>query len=171
MIHDAEIVDAEADLPELAARANKFHAAAEGAATSALEAAWHCGVTLLAAKDQCEHGTWLPWLEGNFAGSQQSASNYMRLAANYQSTGNLAAQSIDAALKAISRARDGDAEAKPKPNFADVFQKRLDVMERDATELIGSKITPARARKLADAIAGPRNAIDELFEWLTAKAK
>lgn len=67
-------------LDDLAARANEAHRKAEGAAVSALEYAREAGEHLAAAKAQCRHGEWLPWLEANFEGSRWTATNYMRLA-------------------------------------------------------------------------------------------
>ena len=68
------------------ARAGEF----DKATLRAVEHAWHAGRALLAAKKLIPHGQWGQWLSDNFEGrSQQTASNWMRLAANYQSAGNL----------------------------------------------------------------------------------
>jgi hypothetical protein len=92
------------DLPALAEEANEYHAKAEGGARYALEAAWHAGNALIAAKILCEHGEWLGWLAANFKGSVRSAQNYMRLASNTQSSAYLdSEQSIDAAIKALCK--------------------------------------------------------------------
>jgi hypothetical protein len=49
---------------------------------------------------------WLPWLETNFEMSKRNARNYMRLAANRQTSAVLEASSIDAALKQIASKAD-----------------------------------------------------------------
>ncbi len=68
------------------ARAGEF----DKATLRAVEHAWHAGRALLAAKKMIPHGQWGQWLSDNFEGrSQQTASNWMRLASNYQSAGNL----------------------------------------------------------------------------------
>ena len=50
------------------------------------------GNLLLEAKDQLEHGEWLPWLKLNFGASTRSAQNYMaaaRFAAKYATVAHL----------------------------------------------------------------------------------
>lgn len=75
----AEIIDG-LSLPELASEANRFHAEAETKAHSAVESAWLAGKALAAAKEQCKHGEWLPWLDANFNGNASTATRYMQLA-------------------------------------------------------------------------------------------
>ncbi len=94
----------EADLGELAVIANKFHDEVEAAGTSMLVAAWSAGHTLRTAKERCEHGEWLPWLDANFHGSKRTAQVYMQIAENTQSAAHLdSALSIRAALDAITK--------------------------------------------------------------------
>ena len=76
-------------LKTLAAKANAEHRSAISYAQQAVEHAWRAGDFLLQAKQNCQHGEWLPWLEDNFDGSQQTASDYMRLRRKYQHAGNL----------------------------------------------------------------------------------
>jgi hypothetical protein len=105
-----------ADLGELATIANKFHAEVENTGLSMLIAAWNAGQALLTAKTLCAHGDWLPWLESCFDGSQQTASCYMRIAANYQRASDLEPEmSIRAALEAI---RDQEQAALEKSSSA-----------------------------------------------------
>jgi phage N-6-adenine-methyltransferase len=47
-----------------------------------------------------KHGEWLPWLKGNFNGSERHARNYMRVAANRQRVADLS--SLRAALKELA---------------------------------------------------------------------
>lgn len=92
-------------LPELAARINQAHAAAELAARSAVEHAITAGELLIEAKARCGHGGWSNWLTANFKGSSRTARAYMRVAAhrselaNRQTSANL---SLDQALKLLS---------------------------------------------------------------------
>lgn len=92
-----------ADLPELAALANKFHDGAISHARSALECAWHAGRALIATKKLCVHGEWTFWLAANFNGSDRTARAYMQLAKRQSSADLDPEQSIDAALKAIAK--------------------------------------------------------------------
>lgn len=65
---------------ELAQKINEAHRACEKAGAAALEYALRCGEMLIKAKQQTKHGNWLTWLGENFAGSEDTAQNYMRLA-------------------------------------------------------------------------------------------
>lgn len=60
------------------------HEACERASKSAVEHAVRCGELLIEAKGEVEHGQWLLWLAENFPAHINTASNYMRLAANSQ---------------------------------------------------------------------------------------
>ncbi len=68
---------------ELAALANAEHAEAERSLSDMLAHAWRSGHALTLAKRSLRHGEWLGWLADNFAGNQQTASEYVRLRANY----------------------------------------------------------------------------------------
>lgn len=125
MTNDPEVKTFEAevvDLATLAAEANKYHAQARNHCGGMLEAAWHAGKALNAAKERCKHGDWLPWLEVHFDGSVRNAENYMRIAKT-QSAANMASspQSIDKVLKGLSKPRKG----KSKPLSGTAFSKRI----------------------------------------------
>jgi hypothetical protein len=100
-------------LPETTARALPALASEIRQEVDAAERAWQDGVghairageLLLKAKAQVKHGEWLPWLEANFPGSERSARNYMRLAANRQRVADL--PTIREAVAAL-------AEVKPR---------------------------------------------------------
>lgn len=70
------------DLDQLAAEIRVEHEACEAAMTATVQHAIRAGELLTDAKAQVRHGEWLPWLEANFAGARQTATLYMRLAAN-----------------------------------------------------------------------------------------
>lgn len=38
------------------------------------------GLELIAPKEECEHGDWLPWLKDEFGWSSDTAQNYIRVA-------------------------------------------------------------------------------------------
>lgn len=102
-IFDGELISG-LSLPELASEANRYHADAEMKAQSAVESAWLAGKALIAAKQQCKHGNWLPWLGTNFQGSEATAKRYMMLAANRSCVSDLEpATSINGALTAIQK--------------------------------------------------------------------
>lgn len=90
-----------ADLPELAAEANKYHDRAANAAHNALGYAWHTGMVLLAAKDKCRHGDFMSWVDAHFHGSHDLAVKYMRLAKSERVLNLDPMTSIREALKAI----------------------------------------------------------------------
>ena len=90
-------------LDDLARTANQSHERAESFARDAVGHAITAGMALLAAKQKITHGEWLPWLQGNFNGSQRSAQAYMRVAANAQRAADLeSAGSIREALRELA---------------------------------------------------------------------
>jgi hypothetical protein len=78
------------------------HRKAQTAFGEAVRHALRCGELLAEAKAQLQHGAWIPWLENNFDFSRQTASAYMRLAANREQVEMESAPSISAALKQLS---------------------------------------------------------------------
>ena len=91
-------------LSELSGLANTEHALAWEAGVTAVAHALNCGAALIAAKRQLAHGEFMPWLAEHFDGSGRTARDFMRLAANWQSSAN--SPSIAAALRALG-AGDG----------------------------------------------------------------
>jgi len=104
-----------ADLPELAAVANQYHGLASVAKRNQVDAAWHSGRALNAAKELCKHGEWLPWLAENFNGSERTARVYMQIFMSYrQRAADMTSESVREALKAIQEA--------DQPDVADVIK-------------------------------------------------
>jgi hypothetical protein len=66
-------------LDELAATANREHAACESSERSTLRHALAAGAALTAARDHVEPGQWQRWLAANFAGNIDNARTYIRL--------------------------------------------------------------------------------------------
>jgi len=67
-------------LPELAARINQEHAAANDAVKRGLGHAMVAGELLLEAKATVPHGQWADWLKANTTVSDRTAQRYMQLA-------------------------------------------------------------------------------------------
>jgi hypothetical protein len=76
---------------ELVEQANREHSEVERSLGDALTHAWRSGDALRRAKLAQKHGAWLAWIAEHFAGSQQVASEYMRLRASYPDPRNLPA--------------------------------------------------------------------------------
>jgi Protein of unknown function (DUF3102) len=71
-------------LVSLAADIRREHETAQKHAESAVAAARRCGELLIRAKDQCQHGEWLPWLSANCDLSERQAQRYMRVARGWR---------------------------------------------------------------------------------------
>jgi hypothetical protein len=67
---------------------------------TAVRHAIRAGELLAEAKASVQHGQWLPWLRANFPGSERTAQNYMRLAANPQRVADL--PTVRSAIAAIA---------------------------------------------------------------------
>ncbi len=78
----ALVVFDDLDVEALAVIANEAAEQVEKNARKTVEEADRCGQALLLIKDKTPHGKWAAWLGVNFNYSQQTASEYMRIA-NY----------------------------------------------------------------------------------------
>jgi hypothetical protein len=77
----AEIIPAGTPtLADLAAIANREHAAVQEAGATMVQHAIAAGEALLAAREQCEPGRWLDWCADNFSHSYGTVTLYMRIA-------------------------------------------------------------------------------------------
>ena len=76
---------------------------------SAVLSAWRLGQFLIEKKSRLTHGGWLTWLDSCPRVSSSSAANYMRLARQISSAGNLGPS-----IRATLRALPAPATAKPK---------------------------------------------------------
>jgi hypothetical protein len=100
------------DLAELAATANREHAAGEADVRAGLEHFRAAGEALLKAKKRCGHGRWLPWLKANVKFSQQTASVYMRVAQDWDKLP--AAGNLRDALRLLTEVADGREEERQR---------------------------------------------------------
>jgi Protein of unknown function (DUF3102) len=69
-------------LPDLAARIKAEHQAVSEALSESVRHAMAAGELLIEAKDQLQHGQWLPWLRDHCTISERTAQLYMRVAKN-----------------------------------------------------------------------------------------
>ena len=76
---------------------------------NSLDHARRAGELLTEAKGLLEHGEWGPWLTANFAGSETTARNYMRVAEHWEELktqiGNAADLSLNSTVKLLSKPR------------------------------------------------------------------
>ena len=98
--------------PTFADLANKAHADANGAATTALNFAFDAGEVLTNAKTDIDHGGWEGWCNENLTFSFRTAAVYMKLFANKELIQNSSAAadsevplSVRAALNAIPKSK------------------------------------------------------------------
>ena len=82
---DKAVVPSEAvlSLDTLAELINEEHTQCQLAVRQGLSHALRAGELLRQAKERCDHGAWLPWLEANFDGSTRTAQGYMSVARNW----------------------------------------------------------------------------------------
>jgi hypothetical protein len=162
----------EAELHELAAWANKYHAEAEEASQTMLTAAWNAGQVLLAAKTLCEHGEWIAWLEANFQGSVRTAQVYMQLAKAQTSAHLQSSVSINAALEAISedtspgtsKGKSGKASKESLPS-RELFAKRWQPVQEDVLYIVQT------ASADEDFAAAAHGELDNMVELRTMLSK
>jgi hypothetical protein len=104
----------EKSLGGLAEEINAEHRAFVGTFRKTVEHGIRAGELLAAAKSECAHGTWLPWLEENFEGAPRTAQEYLRLFNHRDEirakTRDSAHLSIGGALKEIAEPREAAGE-------------------------------------------------------------
>jgi hypothetical protein len=161
-----------AELPELAAIANHWHVITERYASTALEAAWHCGAALIRAKALAGHGNWAAWLEANFDGSERSAQLYMQVSKAQRVADLDPEQSLRGAAKALSKSNtkggnDKDDKAKPLMKFDDYLKrlKALGEVTPDVQRQLGT-LTRTKAEEYAGLMQESIDPIKQLFDWI-----
>jgi hypothetical protein len=95
------VTEVEKSLGKLAEEINAEHRAFVGTFRKTVEHGIRAGELLVKAKEQCSHGTWLPWLEENFEGAARTAQEYMRL---YNHRDEIRAKTRDSAHLSVSGA-------------------------------------------------------------------
>jgi len=114
-----------ASLDELAARIKADFAVAEQGQRQAIAAYRTIGQSLLAAKSQCRHGEWLPWLTANVPFTERHARRYMTLAKS----------DVTSDLESVWRSILGNdaPEPEPEPNYLVpvIREAAAEALERD----------------------------------------
>jgi len=130
------------ELATLAEMANDAAEQAEKNATLTVQKAIDAGRYLLAAKDQCEHGAWLPWLGANWNYKGPQAHRYMRLANSAHAPNLKDVKSIREALRMISEDRaEDDVEIVPR---AERKTGRVEVSELRQTVVQAEEVKPTK---------------------------
>lgn len=128
------------DLIEIA---NKSAENVETNARMTIANADRCGRALLEIKKEIPHGKWLAWLGANFNYSQQTASDYMRIA-EYGHARNLAdATSVRHALRMI--AEDPETPKRERQSGVEVIEpkKSVDPIEAESKPVTSREPKPA----------------------------
>ena len=137
---------------------------------SAVLSSWRLGHFLIEKKGRLEHGRWLPWLESTGGISSSSAADYMRLAREISSAGNLkssiratlrALPSPSATPKVIEPAEPAPVEPDNAAVIEDLETELYDAQERVA---VMEKTVDPKSRKLIDKL----NNQTELIKTLKA---
>lgn len=110
----------------LAEMANSAAENVERNLQSAVQSAITAGRALIAAKKQCKHGEWLPWLKKNWRFSAVRATQYIQLANHNSSYDLTSATSISEALRMIA-----DSKAEAKENEPKLFDEPVDLVFED----------------------------------------
>jgi Protein of unknown function (DUF3102) len=101
-------------LTDLAARIRITHAAVGHAMKSAVENAMATGDLLLEAKEQLDHGQWMPWLREHCQVAERTARLYMRLAKNravIELAGDTANLTLNGAARLLAAPRDEEEKS------------------------------------------------------------
>ena len=131
---------------------------------SAVLSAWHLGHFLIEKKGRLEHGRWLPWLESTGI-SSSSAADYVRLAREISSAGNLQA-SIRATLRALPspptppKSKPAPAVVEPEPVERLPEPYSAAVIEKLEAELYDAQERVAIMEEAVD--PNSRKAVDKL---------
>jgi hypothetical protein len=124
------LTEIEKSLGKLAEEINAEHRAFVGTFRKTVEHGIRAGELLVAAKQQCPHGTWLPWLEESFEGAPRTAQEYMRL---YNHRDEILAKTRDFAHLSMSGALS--SLSTPKPSAAEVEKQVVVEAVAEANEV------------------------------------
>ena len=142
-----QIIDlSKLELATLAEMANDAAEQAENNAKATVQRAMDAGRFLNAAKEQCEYGTWLPWLGANWNYKHATASAYMQIA-NFQHAGNLKdAKSIREALRMIGEEKEDQSDVAESPIVPRAERKtgRVEVSEVGHTVVQAEEVKPEK---------------------------
>ena len=143
------------DLPARAERVRELVAAARCCIIE-------IGRELMAAKHEISHGEWLPWLTDNFGWSQQTASNYMRVAEAFgklPAVGNLDDLSIEPRALYLLAGRNGSDEVRKQA--VDKAKQGRTITLKEARRMIAEHHKEAAGRVAAELAEQRRLAEEE----------
>lgn len=147
-------------LSDIATDINSTHDAAVSHASQAIHLARRCGQLLLEAKSQLGHGSWLPWLTENCRVSARQASNYMRVALNWDALPHNEDLTIKGAVAHLVKPVFKSAPGSDLPDCATSIRSRInDLAKQEIKEVsaVGVLLNWASKR-------GKRRV--HSFEWL-----
>ncbi len=139
---------AKVGLPELAGEIRREHEAVEAGIRATVIAAIRCGELLTEAKSKVQHGEWYSWLESNFPSTPQTATGYMRLAANREQIES--ASSIRGALRQLAAPSETEVGAGDPPSGLEISREDWATLtERQREHLLHlTRSIKARAEEL-----------------------
>jgi nucleotide-binding universal stress UspA family protein len=150
-------------LTDLAARIRAEHDAVGEALRNSVQHAIAAGELLIEAKNQIEHGQWLPWLRDHCGVSERSAQRYIRLARNKVQLANttcVSDLSLNGALALLTVPRDTLHD-----DLVDVVVGSLD-LEQILANAARSEAETARRAVVLDEAERNVEAMDEIIEKL-----
>ena len=117
-------------LPELADLSEKLWGEVDTLARRTVEKSWELGGVLLAAKDQVDHGDWMPWLADRLI-SHDIAKRLMKLHAGYPQKVQIALfDSVNVALKRLPAKTDPERIATQRPPATATKGEVIEMVER-----------------------------------------
>ena len=124
-------------LSELAAISDKLRGEVIDLGRRTVEKSWELGGVLLAAKDQVDHGDWMPWLADRLI-SHDIAKRLMKLHAGYPQKVKIALfDSVNVALKRLPAKTDPERIATQRPPATATNGKVIEMVEVD--ELVAAQ--------------------------------
>ena len=124
-------------LSELAAISDKLRGEVIDLGRRTVEKSWELGGVLLAAKDQVDHGDWMPWLADRLI-SHDIAKRLMKLHAGYPQKVQIALfDSVNVALKRLPAKTDPERIATQRPPATATNGKVIEMVEVD--ELVAAQ--------------------------------
>lgn len=164
-----QIIDlSKLELATLAEMANDAAEQAENNAKATVQRAMDAGRFLNAAKEQCEHGTWMAWLGVNWNYKHVTATAYMRIA-NIQHAEYLKdAKSIREALRMIGEEKEDQLQVVESAIVPRAERKtgRVEVQEVGQTVVQAEEVKPEK-----DDDQNPAPKTNTKHSPATAKAK
>lgn len=148
-----------------ASEIQQLHSEIMGALRQTVEKAIRIGELLTEQKSDCQHGEWLPWLEGNVGFSPKTADNYRHLYEQQDKIVNVT--NLTEAYRAIGLLGDGgketseeetDTEPEPLQTEQEVISEP-DETEEQEPDVIDAKYTELETE--SEVVEEPENNVNE----------